>query len=62
LKKEAEIIIDRRGAINRAIEIAQLGDAVLILGKGHETGQEVNGQKIPFSDVAELKRALGERS
>ena len=51
LKEGAEIIVDRRGAINRAIELAQPGDIVLILGKGHETGQEINVAKIPFSDV-----------
>ncbi len=62
LREGAEIIVDRRGAINRAIELAQPGDIVVILGKGHETGQEINGAKIPFSDVEELKQALGGRA
>lgn len=62
LRKAAEIIVDRREAINRAIELAQPGDVVLILGKGHETGQEIKGVKVPFSDLEELQHALGGRS
>jgi len=42
--------IDRRAAIARAIELAVPGDAVLVAGKGHETYQEINGVKHPFSD------------
>ena len=62
LKEGGEVVIDRRNAIKRAVQLAQKGDAVVVLGKGHETGQEVNGVKSPFSDVEELKRALSERS
>ncbi len=43
-------IIDRRGAISTAIETARAGDVVLILGKGHEQGQEVKGVVRPFDD------------
>jgi UDP-N-acetylmuramoyl-L-alanyl-D-glutamate--2,6-diaminopimelate ligase len=62
LKEGAEVIPDRRSAIKRAIQLAQKGDAILVLGKGHETGQEIKGLKTPFSDVEELKQALQERS
>jgi UDP-N-acetylmuramoyl-L-alanyl-D-glutamate--2,6-diaminopimelate ligase len=41
---------DRARAIERAIEQAGPGDAVLILGKGHETGQEIDGRVAPFDD------------
>lgn len=41
---------DRRLAIERAIGSAGAGDAVLILGKGHETGQEIAGRMLPFDD------------
>jgi UDP-N-acetylmuramoyl-L-alanyl-D-glutamate--2,6-diaminopimelate ligase len=41
---------DRREAIAAAIAQAQTDDIVLIAGKGHETGQEVNGLKLPFDD------------
>jgi UDP-N-acetylmuramoyl-L-alanyl-D-glutamate--2,6-diaminopimelate ligase len=41
---------DRRLAIRHAIQIALPGDAVMILGKGHETGQEFADRVIPFDD------------
>ena len=41
---------DRREAIGAAIAMAGADDIVLIAGKGHETGQEVNGLKLPFDD------------
>ena len=44
-------ILDRRSAISFAIESMQPDDIVLIAGKGHETYQEVLGQKYPFDDV-----------
>jgi UDP-N-acetylmuramoyl-L-alanyl-D-glutamate--2,6-diaminopimelate ligase len=62
LKEGAEVIIDRRSAIKRAIQLSQKGDAVIVLGKGHETGQEINGVKSPFNDVEELEAALSERT
>lgn len=62
LKKGAEIIIDRQAAIRRAIELAKPGDLVLVLGKGHETGQEVMGRTLPFSDREEILLAARARS
>jgi UDP-N-acetylmuramoyl-L-alanyl-D-glutamate--2,6-diaminopimelate ligase len=41
---------DRRAAIRHALQLAQPGDVVAILGKGHELGQEVAGTVLPFSD------------
>jgi UDP-N-acetylmuramoyl-L-alanyl-D-glutamate--2,6-diaminopimelate ligase len=52
---------DRREAIALAISSARRGDVVLIAGKGHETGQELAGERIPFDDrrvAAELLEAL----
>ncbi|HEX5631351.1 MAG TPA: UDP-N-acetylmuramoyl-L-alanyl-D-glutamate--2,6-diaminopimelate ligase [Acidimicrobiia bacterium] len=48
----AEVIVelDRRRAIRRAIEAARPGDAVLILGKGHEQTQDFGNRVIPFDD------------
>ena len=50
--QDAEVheIADRRMAITYAIDAARPGDVVLILGKGHETGQEVDGVVHPFDD------------
>ena len=49
---EAEVreVGDRRAAIRAAVRRAGPGDIVLIAGKGHETGQEVGGQVLPFDD------------
>jgi UDP-N-acetylmuramoyl-L-alanyl-D-glutamate--2,6-diaminopimelate ligase len=49
---------DRRAAIAAAVAEARPGDAVVVAGKGHETGQEVQGVKHPFDDVAELAAAI----
>ncbi len=44
------VIVDRGEAVRRAIGDAEIGDVVLIAGKGHENYQEINGVKLPFSD------------
>ncbi|MCS6986913.1 MAG: UDP-N-acetylmuramoyl-L-alanyl-D-glutamate--2,6-diaminopimelate ligase [Sphingomonadaceae bacterium] len=46
---------DRRQAIARALALAQAGDVVLVAGKGHETGQIVGDDVLPFDD-AEVAR------
>lgn len=54
-------ICDRRAAIAEAFAQASAGDVVVIAGKGHETGQEVNGVVHPFDDrvvAVELGREL----
>jgi UDP-N-acetylmuramoyl-L-alanyl-D-glutamate--2,6-diaminopimelate ligase len=43
---------DRRLAIRAAIKVATPGDVLLIAGKGHETSQEIAGDRIPFDDRA----------
>jgi UDP-N-acetylmuramoyl-L-alanyl-D-glutamate--2,6-diaminopimelate ligase len=49
---------DRRAAIEQAIALARAGDTVLIAGKGHEAGQEVDGVLTPFDDVPVARAAL----
>ena len=51
-------IVLRRDAIQQAIKTANAKDAILIAGKGHETYQEINGIRHPFSDVDEALLAL----
>ena len=48
---EATEIGDRREAIAAAITMAKAGDIVLVAGKGHEQGQIVGDQVLPFDDV-----------
>lgn len=52
---------DRSEAIRRAIQMARPGDAVLILGKGHELGQEAGGETVPFDDRAVARLHLESR-
>lgn len=52
------MVIDRSAAIRRAIEIAAEGDIVLILGKGHEQGQDIGDRVLPFDDRAQAREAL----
>jgi UDP-N-acetylmuramoyl-L-alanyl-D-glutamate--2,6-diaminopimelate ligase len=49
---------DRRNAIRQAVALAGSGDVVLVLGKGHEQGQEVAGVVSAFDDRVVLAEAL----
>jgi UDP-N-acetylmuramoyl-L-alanyl-D-glutamate--2,6-diaminopimelate ligase len=49
---------DRAEAIEQAVRWAQPGDVVLVAGKGHETGQEIDGIKHPFDDREVLGDAI----
>ncbi|TDC79042.1 UDP-N-acetylmuramoyl-L-alanyl-D-glutamate--2,6-diaminopimelate ligase [Micromonospora sp. KC606] len=51
----------RRAAIDEAVRLAEPGDVVAVLGKGHERGQEIAGEVHPFDDRVELAAALGAR-
>lgn len=52
------VIVDRRGAIEYAVAQASAGDIVVVLGKGHETGQEIAGVVHPFHDRVVLAAAI----
>ena len=45
-----QVVPDRRSAIRTAVQAASAGDVVLILGKGHEQGQEIADRVEPFDD------------
>jgi UDP-N-acetylmuramoyl-L-alanyl-D-glutamate--2,6-diaminopimelate ligase len=55
---DLEMELDRRRAIERALEAALDGDVVVIAGKGHEQGQEIAGQKLPFDDREVAREGL----
>lgn len=56
-----EEIGDRGAAIAAAVDWARTGDAVVIAGKGHETGQEINGTVYPFDDRTRAAEELVRR-
>jgi UDP-N-acetylmuramoyl-L-alanyl-D-glutamate--2,6-diaminopimelate ligase len=53
--------VDREAAIGKALDLAAPGDVVLILGKGHEQGQEFATHTIPFDDREVAARLLARR-
>ena len=56
-----EIIVDRREAIQKAIDMADAKDMVLILGKGNETYQKLKTETIYFNDEEEAYQADANR-
>ena len=61
-KDNYEIVIDRREAIQKAIDMAKEKDIVLILGKGNETYQKLKNETIYFNDVEEAYQAVVNRN
>ena len=55
---EVREIGDRAAAIAAAVAAARPGDAVVVAGKGHETGQKVGDVTFPFDDAEELAAAI----
>jgi UDP-N-acetylmuramoyl-L-alanyl-D-glutamate--2,6-diaminopimelate ligase len=50
---------DRAGAIARALEMLRGGDVLAVAGKGHEQGQTIGSETLPFDDVATVRRLAG---
>lgn len=53
-KRKALSIVDRKEAIKTASFLAKPGDIILVAGKGHETYQEIKGERFYFSDKKEV--------
>jgi UDP-N-acetylmuramoyl-L-alanyl-D-glutamate--2,6-diaminopimelate ligase len=49
---------DRSAAIAAAVAAARPGDAVVVAGKGHETGQKIGDVTLPFDDAEDLAAAI----
>ena len=56
--RKFEILLDRKAAIARAVQLASRNDTVLVAGKGHETYQEFDGSIVPFDDREAVREAL----
>lgn len=59
--KKPQVVVDRREAIQKAILSANLGDVVIISGKGHENYQILKDKTIHFDDSEEALRFLEEK-
>lgn len=55
------VIENREEAIKKAIELAKIGDVILLAGKGHETYQVIQDKQIPFDDKLIAEKYLIER-
>ena len=55
---QSQVISDRASAIAYAVSVAEPGDTVAILGKGHELGQEIKGEVFDFDDRLVLAQAI----
>jgi len=53
--------LDRRRAIGRALDEAEAGDVVLVLGKGHEQGQQFAAKILPFDDRTVVREEAARR-
>ena len=56
-----EVVIDRRSAIRRAIDLAKPGDTVLLAGKGHERSMRTAKGSEPWDERAEAEAAIRDR-
>lgn len=60
--RDYEVVIDRRAAIRRAIELAKPGDTVLLAGKGHERSMRTAKGSEPWDERGEAEAAIRERA
>lgn len=56
--KKTLIILDRKQAIKTACKLSESGDILLIAGKGHETYQEIKGERFHFDDLEEVTQCF----
>lgn len=56
--KKTLVMADRKEAIKMACSMAEPKDIILVAGKGHETYQEIKGERFPFDDREVLKEML----
>lgn len=60
-KGKYKVIQDRKEAIKEAVKMLNKRDIVVLAGKGHETTQEINGEKKPFDERAIVKEFISEK-
>ena len=57
-ERKYEVILDRRTAIERGVELIGKNDVLLVAGKGHETVQEIGGAIFPFDDRETIREVF----
>ncbi len=62
ITQPSRVIVDRAEAISYAVSLAKIGDIVVVLGKGHESGQDIKGVVTAFDDRLVLASAIEGRS
>lgn len=58
--KKTIAVVDRKQAIKIACQLARPNDIILIAGKGHETYQEIKGERFHFDDMETVKEILAQ--
>ena len=61
-RQVTQLLEDRAEAITLAVGSAVPGDCIVIAGKGHETYQIVEGERLPFSDEDQARDAIQRRA
>jgi UDP-N-acetylmuramoyl-L-alanyl-D-glutamate--2,6-diaminopimelate ligase len=59
--RDYEVVLDRRAAIRRAIDIARSGDCILLAGKGHERSMQTASGSEPWDERAEAEAAIRDK-
>ncbi|MGB7859987.1 MAG: UDP-N-acetylmuramoyl-L-alanyl-D-glutamate--2,6-diaminopimelate ligase [Acidimicrobiia bacterium] len=59
--RDSVVEVDRRSAIQHGIDLAEDGDIVLVLGRGHEPVQDLGDRRVPFDDRQVAREALDAR-
>ena len=58
LNKRSDVILDRKEAIHKGVQLLKENEVLLVLGKGHEKYQEIDNKFIPFDDVQITKEIM----
>ena len=61
-KGKYEVIVDRTEAIEKAIDMANKNDIIVLAGKGHEPYQEINGVKYPFDERIIVREIINKKT
>lgn len=61
LNKDVEVELDRKTAITKGIDLLDENSVLLVLGKGHEDYQEIDGRHLNFNDKKVILEIIGKK-